>query len=79
MRTVGHGGESQRGDGDEQAVEGRAGEYVVSAASARRSAASRRWPGARQRAAATRSCPPGVRRETTGSGQLVWAVLGQAR
>ena len=71
VRTVGHGRESQKGDGDEQAVEGRAGECVASVASARRSAASRRWPGACQRAAATRSCPPGVRREMTGSAR--WA------
>ena len=67
MRPDGHGRESQRGDGDEQAVEGRAGEYVASVASARRSAASRRWPGACQRAVATCSCPPGVRREMPGS------------
>ena len=71
VRTDGHVRESQRGDGDEQAVEGRAGECVASVASSRRSAASRRWPGACQRAAATRSCPPGMRREMTGSAR--WA------
>nr|XP_040256672.1 atherin-like [Aegilops tauschii subsp. strangulata] len=71
VRTVT--GESQRGDGDEQAVEGGAGECVASLASSRRSAASRKWGGVASVQRARALVPSGTRLKMTGAEEVDWA------
>ena len=82
FRSVELEGESQ-GRGERAASEGEGtGASGNLRGVARRGRGSRRWPeqgGGGARVASTRPRPSGERREMTGTGQLGWAVLGQAR